>query len=368
MNHIYTIHELKESTLIYNRKLPLFGFIITLIVVVFVASAVFWAAFSVKTYVVRVTGLVVSESHVNIMNRVGGAIKAVNIKEGKDVKIGDILFEIDSFQTELQIAQIESNISFYNEKIVLLERLFTFINGFTLSDQLSRVNPFSKDILSEISVFGDAQTFVDYVIQQEKSATEQDPPITYMQAEVDLLKTSYLSQMYSKVEEINMQCADLISRLQMYKDSLSEYKVIAEIDGIAHLTQGITVGTVLQAGSLLGSIMDPNPESLYFQSVLSVQDRSKILVGDGVEIAVAGLPQNEFGIVRGRVVSIDTDSTQSDKGEVYYTVKIKPEKTTLTSRKHSAELVSGMIVESRIKYDETTWLLWAIEQIGVKFR
>lgn len=69
------------------------------------------------------------------------------------------------------------------------------------------------------------------------------------------------------------------------------------------------------------------------------------------------------------MVSIDNDSTQTEDGQVYYRVRVLPDKTELTDKKgNTVRLTTGMIGECRIKYDETTWLKWAIEQIGVKFR
>jgi multidrug resistance efflux pump len=363
----YAYNELKESKLIYERKLPAFGIIITLLMLIFVVASVMWAAFSVKTYIVKATGICVSENKVNLMNRVGGAIKSINITEGGEVSAGDVLIEFDSFQTELQIAKLEADLSFYTNKKDILDRLIIFINNLSLSKPETRVNPFDNSKTSEMAAYSNAQTFLDYINGQEKQA--QDEEREYAQSEVDSLKTQFLSQQYTSLDELIGQCQQKESEIKVYQDSLAEYKVVAEIDGVVHLSQGLTLGTVIQAGSLLGSISSPDPDSLYFQSVINAQDRAKINVGDPLEIAVAGLPQNEFGVIKGKVVAIDIDSTQTENGEVYYTVKIKPEKTTLQNGSgDKIELTSGMLGESRIKYDETTWLKWAIEQIGVKFR
>ena len=66
----------------------------------------------------------------------------------------------------------------------------------------------------------------------------------------------------------------------------------------------------------------------------------------------------------GRIISIDNDVTQKDDGQAYYRVKIKSEKSELRD-KHGrvVQLELGMVGECRIKYDETTYLNWMIEQI-----
>ena len=57
MSKIYTFNELKESKLIYDRKPPAFGAIMTLLSLIFVAVAITWAVLSPKTYVVKATGI-----------------------------------------------------------------------------------------------------------------------------------------------------------------------------------------------------------------------------------------------------------------------------------------------------------------------
>ena len=42
MDKIYTFSELKESKLIYDRKPPAFGIIMTLLTLIFVVGALLW--------------------------------------------------------------------------------------------------------------------------------------------------------------------------------------------------------------------------------------------------------------------------------------------------------------------------------------
>ncbi|MDR3293731.1 MAG: HlyD family secretion protein [Clostridiales bacterium] len=369
MNKIYTFRELKESKLIYDRKPPAFGMIITLITTVFVVGIIVFAGFATKTYVVKATGLVVSADKVNVMNQVSGRIEGILVSEGQEVSEGDVLIEIDGFQTELQIAQLEASAEFYEKKVGVLERLVAFINGFTLSEPNTRSNPFDIALTDEAKVYSDAQTFIDYIAGQEESAKNNDPPTEYAQTEADSLKTQFLSQQYTTLEEYQKQFIQYDSQAEMYRKSLFEYTIKAARDGVIHLTAGLTVGTVIQAGLLLGSIGSGDASEYRFDAVLSATDRSKVAVGNTVEIALAGVSQSEYGVLTGKILAIDFDSTQTEKGEVFYRVSIKPDETTLKSGRGSVlELKTGMIAESRIKYDETTWLKWAVEQIGVKFR
>jgi multidrug efflux pump subunit AcrA (membrane-fusion protein) len=373
MPKIYTYGELKESKIIYDRKPPAFGVIITFMTLIFLIASVCWAGFSTKTYVVKASGIVASENKINIMNKVSGSIDKINVVEGDTVAKGDVLVEMNSFQTELQITQILTMVDFYSSKVELLERLVLFVNNFRLDNVESRKNPFDNNNASEIKYYSDAQMFIDYVDGQEKAAQEPpedgDESEPFEQSDVDSVKGQFLSQHYGTLDDAKAQVVQQQGQLKMYADSLVEYKIIAEQDGIVNLSARLTVGTMIQAGALLGTISAADKSILYFDTVISATDRAKIAVGDTVEIAVSGIMQSEYGVLKGKVTEIASNSTQTENGQVFYRVKIKPDTTQLKDKKGNVvDLTTGMLAESRIKYDETTWLKWAIEQIGVKFR
>jgi hypothetical protein len=74
--------------------------------------------------------------------------------------------------------------------------------------------------------------------------------------------------------------------------------------------------------------------------------------------------QTEYGTFTGKVVSIDNDATQTEDGQVFYRVKIVSNSNELKDKHgNKIQLELGMIGECRIKYDETTYLNWMVEQI-----
>lgn len=369
MKKIYTMSELKESRLLYDRKAPAFGIIITIFTALLLVSALLWAGFATKTYVIKATGVVVSEEKVNVMNYVSGAIVSIAVEEGQEVVEGDTLIEIDSFQTELQIEQLKTTLIYYNQKLDNCLRLIEFVNGYLLADLDTQKNPFDKNNVNEIKMYADADYFISYVKAQiDQSAGSENE---FTQSSLDDVKNAYLTQqsVYSNLEQTISDKMQQESQLFMYENSLAEYTIKAEQSGMIHLSSGLTIGTVLQSGTLLGHISCVQDENLCFSVIVSATERSKLTLGGEVEIAVSGAMQTEFGTLRGKIIAIDSDSTQTEEGQIYFIVKVKPDKTELTDKHgHKVNLRSGMIGECRIKYDETTWLTWIAEQVVGKFR
>jgi multidrug efflux pump subunit AcrA (membrane-fusion protein) len=74
------------------------------------------------------------------------------------------------------------------------------------------------------------------------------------------------------------------------------------------------------------------------------------------------------GTVKGKVISIDQDANiDSQKGTIYFNMKVKPEETYLADKKgKKVNLALGMVTETRVKYDKITYLKYFLEQIGFK--
>lgn len=359
----YTFNELKESKLIYDRKPPAFGVIMTLLTLIFVAGAIVWACFSVKTYVVRATGLVTDDTKINVMNSVSGEVKTINVVEGQKVSEGDVILTLDTFQTDLQIAQLQSMVDLYDTYIANTQKLISFVNDYDIEDESTHINPFDRSINEEARFYADAEMMKMY--GQSLSSQEEG----YSESDLENLKAQFLTQqgVYTYLTDYLTQYKQYSSQLSSYEESLAAYTVRATQSGIIHLTPGLSVGTVLSSSVLLATISSDAPENYYFQLAVSASERSKLSVGSDVEIVVSGAMQTEYGTLSGKVVEIDQDSTQTEDGQIYYVVKVVPDKTQLTDKGGNViELKQGMIGECRIKYDETTYFNWMIEQIVSK--
>lgn len=357
---IYSFSELKESKLIYDRKPPAFGVIMTLLTLAFLVGAIMWACFSVKTYVVRATGLVTDDAKVNVMNSVAGEVKAIAVAEGQEVSEGDVILTLDTFQTELQIAQLQAMVDLYDKYIANTHRLISFVNNYSIEDEATHINPFDNSVNEETRFYSDAELMKIYV----QSLDEQEDG--YTEESLLNLKTQFLAQqsVYTYLSDYISQYRQYSSQLEMYEKSLSAYTVVATQSGMVHLTPGLAVGTVLSGSTLIATISSDVSENMYFQVSVSASERSKLSVGSYVEIAVSGAMQTEYGTLAGKIAAIDNDVTQTEDGQVYYNVKVIPEKTVLTDKGgNQINLHLGMLGECRIKYDETTWLNWIIEQV-----
>ena len=142
-----------------------------------------------------------------------------------------------------------------------------------------------------------------------------------------------ISEFTTEKKQYEVEIEKLVSQKEALEKSKEQYSVVAQKDGIVHLSTPLTAGMVIQGGSLIGSITNTE-EDLIVETMLPSTDRPRIHVGDEVALAVGGLNQAEYGTVPGKVVSIDEDATiDNEKGNVFFKVKVKPDKTYLEDSK-----------------------------------
>ena len=112
---VYNLNEITDSKVQYDKKPPALMNYVVLIVTALIVVGLIWANKSVKTYMVKGQGIVVTEDKSHIMTKSSGEITEVFIKEGSEVKAGDILFTTNDLETNLQLEQINSQIETYNK-------------------------------------------------------------------------------------------------------------------------------------------------------------------------------------------------------------------------------------------------------------
>ncbi|MGR5977471.1 HlyD family efflux transporter periplasmic adaptor subunit [Bacillus cereus] len=186
---------------------------------------------------------------------------------------------------------------------------------------------------------------------------------------IEQAKYEVILEFTNEKKQLEIEVNKLESQKNALAKSLEEYKITATEDGKFHLSSKITMGMVLQAGAVIGSTSQRD-EDLIIELNLPSAERAKVKIKDDVEMVVAGLNQSEYGIIEGRVISIAEDVTIDEKKEsnnIYFKVQIKPKTQFLKNdNNNKVNLTLGMLTEVRIKYGKTTYLKYALEQIGIK--
>lgn len=366
---VYNLDEITDSKVLYDKNPPAFMNYIILIVTALIIGGLVWANKSVKTYVVKGNGLVVSEKKSHIMTKVSGEIKEVFIEEGSVVNEGDLLFTVNGLEVDLQLEQINAQIEKYSKRIELLK--------LAEENATNGTNNFNKYDEAEVEFYNRlAQAYtarkefeVDEKYLKEQGGVERQIK-EYAKQQKNKANEHYyktISEFSNERNQYELELSKLVSQKETLEKSKEQYQVLAQKSGVVHLSTPLTVGMVIQSGNLIGTIAGKEND-LIIETMLSSSDRPRIHVGDEVSLAVGGLLQSEYGTIPGEVISIDEDATIDNKnGSTYFKVKVKPERTYLEDSKgEKVNLTIGMVTETRVKYEKITYMKYFLEQIGIK--
>ena len=110
------MEQLRDSRLMFEKKLPAFGYILLLIINLSVISVITWSIFAHKNYMIICQGTVTNVESNYVMSAYSGVIDKSYMYEGKVVSESDELFTVKSTDYNLQEEQLVQNKKAYEEK------------------------------------------------------------------------------------------------------------------------------------------------------------------------------------------------------------------------------------------------------------
>lgn len=347
---VYKFSKCTDSYLMYKKKIPNFLFWIVIVVFIVITGIIIWSAFVIKPYVVKSQGIVTVEDKSLITVSANANIEEINIWEGKRVKKGDILIVQEATEINAQVYQINAYIDYYNSRLELFDRLILYAqNDYSIDEEN---NCFDNSLLEELEFYNYMYTYISTFESYSGNIEMQE---TYKKQQIN----NYLIERNSLKEELIQYEA----QKKVYELTKENYVIKAQSSGIVHLDTYLNKGAFLQAGSFIGSIVNDESDFI-IECYLTAADRPKITVGDKVNVAISGLPKNEFGIITGKLIFIDTDATYSD-GNNYIKAIVMLDEQIIKSDKVEVKLSFGMQAESRITYDEISYLNYFLGQLGI---
>ena len=379
-SQLKNLSDFSDSRILYEKKLPAFGYMIVLIVSVLLIGVLIWSLITPKIYIVKGSGVIESENKNYIMSSYSGEISEINIENGDYVRKDDLLFTVKSTDLILQQIQIEGKIEIYEKQIEKLKKLQKSIEENT--------NYFNAENLDDSPYYNQYESYKAQIAQSVVDVNAyKEYGYSDAQIEVEVKKNEgKISEIYhSTLRSIGESITNITAELESIKtqgDAIakgkSEYNITAPTSGVVHMSADYKKGMVIQAGSAIGSIA--NDDAYVIRAYININDMPRVNTGDDVDIAVAGLMESVYGTIPGKLVRIDSDITSQqsnngngqgnfENGGVYFRLDVEPDADYLVSnsgRKYN--LSNGTAVETRIKYDEVSYFEYFLESLGILVR
>ena len=374
MRNTKSIYELKDSQIMFDKNPPAFGYLIIIVSLLFVVTAVVWSIRTPKNYIIQASGTVIGETGNYVMCSYTGEITNCNLKEGMLVEEGDVLFNVKSTDYNVQAEQLELSKKSYETIIDKNELLVKSIKDDT--------NYFDDSNPEEVMYYSAYESYKSQIRQNTlDTSTYAAYGYSDEQIESELSKNEgKISQIYydtiasanKAIEEAKLQIESINAQLTAIGTGKDEYAVKATASGILHLLADYKDGMVVQTTQTVASITPANSKSV-IEAYVSTADMARMHNGDKVQIVIDGLAQNVYGCISGEVRQIDSNlTTQETKdGNVskVFKVLIDMDANYVVSKSgDKVDIVNGMTATSRITYDKVTYFNYALEKMGIKIR
>ena len=371
---IKTMEQLKDSRLMFEKKLPAFGYMILLIVTLALVGVVIWSMYAHKPYMIISQGTVTNKASSYVMPAYTGEIEESFMEEGKLVQSGDVLFTIKSTDYNLQEEQLLASKETYEKQVEQLELLVKSIkddkNYFDASEPEDELyySTFEayKSQVSQNTFDGSTYQAYGYTEEQIQAELEKN------QGKISEIYYSAIQSAEKTMKEAKSQIASIDAQLAAVGSGQAEYSVKAVNTGVLHLLGDYKAGMVVQTGSAVATITPENSE-VTIEAYVSTADMARMEEGNEVQLAVDGLIQSVYGNITGTVEMIDSNLTsmegENGQSNSVFKIRIKPNSDYVVSKSgKKVNLSNGMTVEARITYDEVTYFNYVLEKLGLLVR
>ena len=281
---IKTMEQLRDSSLMFEKKLPAFGYMILLTVTVSLIGVVFWSMYAKKPYMIISKGTVTNQDSCYVMPAYTGEIEECFMEEGKLVQAGDVLFTIKSTDYNLQKEQLLANKEIYEkqmEKSALLVK--------SIKDDKNYFDPAKAEDQLYYSTFEaykaqvEQNTFEGSVYQNYGYTEEQiQSEINKNQGKISEIYYSAIQSAENLSKEAEKQIASIDSQLAAIKSGQAEYSVRAVNTGVLHLLADYKAGMVVQTGSAVATITPENSQ-IMIDAYVSTADMARMEEGNQEE-------------------------------------------------------------------------------------
>jgi len=351
---------------------PIGRAVLTLLLILLVALML-WAALGKLDIVAVAEGRLVPQSYLKIVQpSESGIVKEILVKEGEEVKAGQVLMRMDTLITDADAKSIEAE---YQRKRLTLRRIDAELGNrpfraeagdppalareigaqyranrsafeAALSEERSRLVKAKHDLSSaeqvkvkltavlphyrdqdkafeKLAKDGFAGTIMASDKKRERIEKEQElktqefliestrSSVQQSEKKLAQIDSDYRRQLYAERNEIQ-GAADKLSQeiaKQAHKQELLELK--ASQAAIVKDLATHTAGTVVQPGTVLLTLV-PKEETLRAEVWVSNEDIGFVRKGQPVKIKLAAFPFQKYGMVEGTVEHVSADSADNN--------------------------------------------------------
>jgi len=287
---------------------------------------------------------------------VGGVVDDILVKEGQTVKKGQVLMRLDTEATRDRQQSLLSSISFKQQQLLLkVEEMRRYLDvNDTEQRMLMRSFALEQEVLDRLEMLNrdGATSELQYLTQRNKV---QEVASKLEESRVDRLRQ--LAILGQGIRQLQTELADLRSKLIENNINLRYQALTSPVDGVVFELKPKARGFVAQTSEPVVKVVPQ--DNLEARVEVPSKDIGFVSVDKPADISIDSFPSTDFGVIKGRVRRIGSDSLPPDQLKNFYRVPVDIALDTQTLRLKDGTrlpLQVGMSITANVKLRKVTYL------------
>ncbi len=310
----------------------------------------------------------------NIIANASGYVSALTIKEGSYVtntmQICDIT-ESGAFEITLPFIYSEANkVQVGNSAKITITQSFTDMDGTVVKvsemRKLGSTGGQVVDVTIRVTTSGYSLEGVmakgEVIVNGTRQASSQEGTFVSVNSNVvraksigtvtkvyvndgmfvnagDLIATLSNDDLYTSLENANLNLKNLNAQYNSIKDQLDDYTIRAPISGTITL-QPVNVGDMVVAGTVLSTIS--NKDVLEFDIPIDELDIAELSYDQEVRVSIDAIEETESEPIRGKIIKLPLEGVSTaGVTEYYVTIQIPGSENIRISMSASAKIITS---------------------------
>jgi adhesin transport system membrane fusion protein len=365
-----------------------------LVMLLFIAVAVCfvtWAHFARVEEITKGEAKIVSRSHEQVIQSLeGGILAAMEVKEGQQVKKGEVLLKIDPTRAQASYREILNKVLGLKGTISRL-RAEAYDLPLTFDPQVHKdsaiIEQETRAYQARKKALQDSVEALQRSYQLSMREIRLAEPLAArgLLSEVELLRmrrqanelqsqiverrNRYQADANAELNKLELELAQTTENLVGKADVVDRTTIVAPVNGTVKNIRVNTIGGVIQPGERILEII-PSEDQLLVETKIRPSDVAFLRPGLPATVKITAYDYGIYGGLKGNVemISPDTlkDETKTASGrpdDTYYRVMVLTENSTLNVGNKQLPIIPGMIATVEIRTGEKTILDYLLKPV-----
>ena len=287
---------------------------------------------------------------------VGGVVDQILVKEGDSVRKGQVLMRLDTEATKDRQQSLLNSMAFKQQQLLLkVEELKRYLDvNDTEQRMLMRSLALEQEVLNRLEVLNreGATAELQFLTQRNKV---QEVASKLEESKVDRLRQ--LAILGQGIRQLQTELAELRSKLIENNVNLRYQALTSPVDGVVFEMKPKARGFVAQTSEPVLKVVPR--DNLEARVEVPSKDIGFVSVDKPADISIDSFPSSDFGVIKGRVRRIGSDSLPPDQLKNFYRVPVDIALETQTLRLKDGTrlpLQVGMSITANVKLRKVTYL------------